>query len=159
MRPQRPGCWQNYSAWSQGEKHILIIQTIRGLCARTKERGGWRRDRVPVRCRRLWGGPGWHCSLWSPVASLWSPLCWYMSSMEWTSGGEPGDADIHFSVNAGQCGDHIHAVRSPGREGGPENIISPKCWEGLSVSRDYRVGRELSQFSIQLEGQDSESPS
>lgn len=45
--------------------------------------------------------------------------------------GELGDADIHVSVDAVQCGDNALVIRSPGSERGPENIISPKHQEGL----------------------------
>lgn len=117
-----------------------------------QERGGRRRDGVPAKCRRLWGGPRGHCSGWPPDFSVQcAELVHVQRRVDLRKGTR--DADAHISVGAGQRGDGIHAIGGPGSKGGPENMISPQCGEGLSVSRGCRPGGGLSQFSLHLERQ------
>lgn len=48
--------------------------------------------------------------------------------------GEVGDAEIHITVDAVQCGDNTHTIRSPESTGDPENITSPNVEKGFGIS-------------------------
>lgn len=83
----------------------MVVQRVRGIYARTKERGGWRRDRVPAECRIMWGGSSCDCPLWSPDDPVRSALqVGALRGVDFGVGGrarsELGDADVHASAAA-----------------------------------------------------------
>lgn len=46
-------------------------------------------------------------------------------------GDKLGDAEVHITLDAVQCGVNFHAVRSPEYKGGPEDVILPNVEKGF----------------------------